>query len=147
MTPEHIARVQTSWRAIGTDAAALVTFTETFYDRLFALAPDARELFETSLEAQKHKLAVTLDAIVEHLDNPTVLRPTAQALGVRHSGYGVQDRHYELARQALLQAAATSVSGTLRRRHRTSLGRGLSCPGRGDGNGRHRHRHVSALSR
>lgn len=154
MTPEQIALVRSSWRAISNDGADTgtgnineadgdgtafmsasksasasasvpasvsasvsasvyasvspsgvpprVSFAEAFYDRLFALDPGLRALFADDMRAQHRKLTATLALVVNYLDQPTRLAPQVQALGRRHSGYGISDAQYRLVGQALL---------------------------------------------
>lgn len=94
-----IALVQASWAKVLpiSDAAAAL-----FYDRLFELDPSVRPLFKNDMASQKKKLMQTLGVAVDGLSNTTKLVPVLQALGARHAGYMVEDRHYDLVGQALL---------------------------------------------
>jgi len=100
MTPEQIALVRDSFRAvvpIKEQAAAL------FYGRLFDIAPDVRPLFtSTDLAIQGQKLMAALAMVVGGLDRPDTILPAAQALAVRHAGYGVEEAHYAPVGAALL---------------------------------------------
>ena len=71
-------------------------FATLFYDRLFALDPDARKLF-SDLETQKQSLLRTVDVIVENLDNTDVAVPFITQLGQRHATYGVKAYQYSSA--------------------------------------------------
>ena len=91
MTPQQIALVQNSFKSvapIASKAAAL------FYDRLFEIAPEVRQLFPADLSGQKVKLMGILatDAIL----------PTVRQLGDRHRDYGVSAEHYATVGAALL---------------------------------------------
>lgn len=99
-TAEQVALVRRSFAAVAprTDEAARL-----FYGRLFTLAPDARALFKTDLTAQGRKLFQTLAGVVDALDRPDELVPTAQALAVRHVGYGAKPEHYFKVGAALLE--------------------------------------------
>jgi hemoglobin-like flavoprotein len=99
MTPEQVALVRTSWQHVLPirDAAA-----DLFYGRLFELAPDVRTLFRRDIHAQGQMLMATLNHVVEHLDRPDLLLPTARALAQRHVAYGVRASHYEPVGTALL---------------------------------------------
>ncbi len=79
------------------DAAAAL-----FYDRLFELEPSVRPLFKNDMVEQKKKLMQTLAVAVDGLNNLGRLVPVLQALGVRHHGYMVVDRHYDVVGEALL---------------------------------------------
>src|SRR6516165_6893266 len=91
MTPQQIALVQNSFKSvapIASKAAAL------FYDRLFEIAPEVRQLFPADLSGQKVKLMgiLAIDAIL----------PTVRQLGDRHRDYGVSAEHYATVGAALL---------------------------------------------
>jgi hemoglobin-like flavoprotein len=79
------------------DAAA-----DLFYDRLFKLAPNLREMFPRDLREQKRKLMAMLAAAVAGLDNLETLVPTVKALGARHAIYGVTVAHYAIVGEALM---------------------------------------------
>jgi hemoglobin-like flavoprotein len=51
---------------------------------------------------QRKKLMQTLTAAVKGLDRLDQLVPVVQALGRRHAGYGVEERHYDTVGAALL---------------------------------------------
>jgi hypothetical protein len=61
-----------------------------------------RPLFKNDMASQKKKLMQTLGVAVDGLSNTPKLVPVLQALGARHAGYMVEDRHYDLVGQALL---------------------------------------------
>ena len=81
----------------------LDTAARLFYGRLFELEPALRRLFgRTDMEEQRRKLMQMLAVAVAALDRLDTLRPALEALGRRHVGYGVEDRHYGLVGAALL---------------------------------------------
>jgi hemoglobin-like flavoprotein len=77
-------------------------FGRLFYDRLFAIAPDARPLFKGNLDAQVHKLMDSLAIIIGSADNGPTLASILQNLAVRHVTYGVRSKHYDKLGEALL---------------------------------------------
>jgi hemoglobin-like flavoprotein len=99
MTSQQIALVQTSFQSVQPilDAAAGL-----FYDRLFDLDPTLRPLFRTPHEQQSRMLAQALTIVVKSLDRPEAIKPAVEALGRRHTGYGVRDEHYATVGAALL---------------------------------------------
>lgn len=100
MTPEDVARVRASWALVVPIAD---TAASMFYERLFVLDPSLRPLFaSTEPAAQRRKLVQALAMAVESLDRLDALVPTLEALGRRHSGYGVNDAHYDTVGQALI---------------------------------------------
>jgi hemoglobin-like flavoprotein len=99
MTPEQISLVQRSWSQVlplADEAAAL------FYGRLFLLDATLRPLFKSDLEHQGRKLTQTITTVVRSLDRLERVAPAIAALGRRHTGYGVLDRHYDTVGEALL---------------------------------------------
>ena len=100
MAPETIALLQDSWRKVApiADQAARL-----FYDRLFAIEPPLRALFRsTDFDSQRRKLVQALTTVITNLEKIEELVPTIEALGSRHAGYGVQERHYDAVGKALL---------------------------------------------
>lgn len=99
MTPPQVRLVQDSFQKVAyiADAAA-----DLFYDRLFTIAPELRTLFPRDLSMQKKKLMQMLATAVSNLHQLQKILPAVQALGARHAGYGVVDKHYELVGEALL---------------------------------------------
>ena len=99
MTPQQIALVRSSFAEVSpiADSAA-----KLFYSRLFELDPSLRPLFRNSLDAQGSKLMNMIAGAVCLLDQPEKLMPVVRNLGRRHTGYGVEDGHYETVGAALL---------------------------------------------
>jgi hemoglobin-like flavoprotein len=81
---------------IADDAAAL------FYQRLFEIDPDLRQMFKSDPAEQRRKLMQMLTAAVKGLPRLDRLVPVVEDLGRRHAGYGVRDEHYDTAGAALL---------------------------------------------
>lgn len=77
-------------------------FGRLFYDRLFAIAPDARPLFKGNLDAQVHKLMDSLTIIIGSANSGPALASILQNLAVRHVTYGVRSKHYDKVGEALL---------------------------------------------
>ena len=99
MTPQQIALVRSSFADVSpiADSAA-----KLFYSRLFELDPSLRPLFRNSLDAQGSKLMNMIAGAICLLDQPEKLLPVVRNLGRRHTGYGVEDGHYETVGAALL---------------------------------------------
>lgn len=103
LTPRHVALVQDSFAQVLPITASAA---ETFYARLFALAPETRALFRGDMADQGRKLFLTLAAVVDSLDTPERIVPAAEALAIRHIGYGAQERHYAVVGTALVDMLA-----------------------------------------
>src|SRR5215203_6918801 len=99
MTPAQVQLVQESFKKVVpiADQAA-----DLFYDRLFTIAPELRRLFPQDLSQQKKKLMQMLATAVVNLHQLQKILPAVQALGLRHAGYGVTDKHYQIVGRALL---------------------------------------------
>ena len=103
MTPHQIQLIRQSF-ALVEPRAELVALV--FYQRLFALDPSLRPLFRTNIDEQGQKLMQMLGVAVALLEQPFALVPSLEALGRRHAGYGVEDRHYDTVGEALLDTLA-----------------------------------------
>lgn len=99
MTPKQVGLIKVTWDKVFpiSDKAA-----ELFYDKLFELDPSLKPLFKGDMEEQGKKLMMTINTVVTSLENLDELVPAVQDLGIRHSGYGVEDEHYDTVAAALL---------------------------------------------
>ena len=75
---------------------------ETFYQRLFEIAPHFRHMFKGNMNKQGAMLMSTLGLAVGSLNNLEAILPAVQALGRRHAGYGVTAEHYQPVAEAFL---------------------------------------------
>jgi hemoglobin-like flavoprotein len=107
MTPQQIQLVRSSFQKL---AVIPERAGEIFYQRLFELDPNARQLFWGNLQHQGTALFLMLDMIVKSLDIQDKIVPIIFDLGKRHAMYGVRDRHYEPFEQALIDTLS-SISG------------------------------------
>ena len=85
---------------------------DVFYERLFEIAPETRDLFLHDMTAQSAKLMSTLGLVVSQLQNTGELEPVVQDLALRHLAYGVERKHYDLVREALIDMLQTILGGT-----------------------------------
>lgn len=99
MTPQQIDLVKSTFAHI---VPVADTAAEWFYGRLFEQSPQYRALFKGDMEKQGAMLMQTLALAVKHLHDPTPLIKPLQAMGRRHTGYGVQDQDYDQVGAALL---------------------------------------------
>src|SRR5262245_38950257 len=76
LTTDDIALVRTSFVRV----APIQDAADLFYDRLFAIAPNLRELFPADLRAQKRKLMQMIATAVNGLPNLDKLVPAVKAL-------------------------------------------------------------------
>ena len=75
----------------------------SFYERLFASAPELEALFPATMLAQKLMLAAALRLAVENLRNPGVLVPVLEDLGRRHTSYGAKSEHFTVFCRVLME--------------------------------------------
>jgi len=99
MNAQQIELVQASFEMVRpiADQAA-----ETFYQRLFEIAPDYRSLFRNNMKKQGAMLMSTLGLAVGSLNNLEAILPAVRSLGQRHAGYGVTAEHYQPVAEAFL---------------------------------------------
>lgn len=123
MTPAQIALVQESWKRIvpmGDQAAGLL------YARLFALDPSLEALFKGDLREQGRKVLSMISVAVNSLTRLESIVSAVQALGRRHAGYGVEDRHYATVEDALVwtlrQALGAGFTKEVEEAWRTAYG-------------------------
>jgi hemoglobin-like flavoprotein len=99
MTPEQIALVQSSFKSVAPIAAKAA---DLFYNRLFEIAPEVRQMFPADLSGQKFKLITMLATAVNNLHQLDAILPAVRDLGSRHRNYGVTAEHYAPVGAALL---------------------------------------------
>jgi hemoglobin-like flavoprotein len=76
---------------------------ETFYQRLFEIAPHTKAMFQnTDIQHQGQKLMQTLATLVGGLDHLDEIVGSIQSLGVRHVKYGVMPADYQPVGEALI---------------------------------------------
>lgn len=91
MTPEQIRLVIDSIEGLRPRADEVAA---RFYDELFTVAPDARELFPEDMTLQRAKLFNELDEIAHAIPSLSTFVERAGRLGSDHAAYGVERRHY-----------------------------------------------------
>ncbi|MBG6176698.1 nitric oxide dioxygenase [Labrenzia sp. EL_208] len=97
---EEIDLVRTSYLQLSAD---IQRAGDIFYEKLFEIAPETKELFINDLDTQSAKLMSTLGLVVSQLQNSSELKPVVEDLALRHLAYGVKPQHYELVRTALIE--------------------------------------------
>ncbi|HZI02126.1 MAG TPA: globin domain-containing protein [Flavisolibacter sp.] len=107
MTAHQIALVRKTWKVYRTIDPVLVG--DVFYSKLFTTTPQLKNLFYTSKEEQSKKLVDMLSMIVGRLDRMNELTEDIRQLAIRHKGYGVQFRHYDLVEDALMWTLAQGL--------------------------------------
>ena len=75
---------------------------QVFYERLFQIAPDTRQLFVADINAQANKLMNTLGMLVSRMHEWDGLLGFVEDLAERHVAYGVKPAHYDQVGEALV---------------------------------------------
>ena len=75
---------------------------ESFYSHLFEIAPHLRKLFTGNMKTQGAMLMTSLELAVSSLDDMEGILPSVQALGERHTTYGVKKEYYPYAKESFL---------------------------------------------
>ncbi|MEM7512570.1 MAG: adenylate/guanylate cyclase domain-containing protein [Bacteroidota bacterium] len=79
------------------------TFADTFYQHVFRIKPDLRELFKTNMIDQGRILTHMVGGIVYALSRPEYLVSGLKRLGRNHVNYGVKGKYYPIIREAMLK--------------------------------------------
>ena len=106
MTPEQVVLVQDSWKRLQPVAHAAAAL---LYNRLFTLDPSLPLLFRGDIQEQGRKLMAMIGVAINALDRLEAIGPALQALGRRHAGYGVRDKHYSVVGDALIWTLAQKL--------------------------------------
>jgi hemoglobin-like flavoprotein len=84
---------------------------ETFYARLFAVAPAVKPLFaHTDMRRQKAMLLGALVLVRKSLRDLDAIVPKLRELGAKHVAYGAQPAHYPVVGEVLI-ASMAEVAG------------------------------------
>jgi hemoglobin-like flavoprotein len=107
MTPEQLDAVERTVRAIEADPDG---FALRFYDELFSLAPDTRELFPDDMAEQRGKLVEEILFLAGAARDLTGFTDRARALGARHRHYGVRAHDYPMFEEALVRSLSALLA-------------------------------------
>ena len=77
---------------------------ESFYAHMFEIAPYLQKLFTGNMRTQGAMLMTSLELAVSSLDDMESILPAVQALGERHTSYGVKKEYYPYAKESFLWA-------------------------------------------
>ena len=78
-------------------------FAKKFYERVFNKAPQVRALFRKDMLMQGRLLTHMLGGIVYSMSRPEYLELGLKKLGESHSKYGVEDEHYPIVAEMMLE--------------------------------------------
>lgn len=75
-----------------------------FYARLFLSNPELRDLFPVQMNVQRARLLKAIVRSIQTIDSPEQFDDYLRSLGRDHRKFLVEPRHYDLVRDALLEA-------------------------------------------
>jgi hemoglobin-like flavoprotein len=107
MTSKQVKLVRSSWSLIAAIDPEIVG--SLFYNRLFEIAPEVKEMFHRPMPEQSRKLLTILDHVVEKLDALDEIVENIVKLAQRHNGYGVKPEHFAEVGEALIWALGKSL--------------------------------------
>lgn len=84
-------------------------FFKQFYQNMFTLYPETKELFSDDIEAQRRKIFLALNTIIGLIDQPHILNDFLVELGRIHNQKEVMAKHYPMMRESLLTTFADSL--------------------------------------
>jgi len=98
MNEQQIKLIQDSWNVAVTVPNAM----RLFYDRLFEIKPEVRELFPQDLADQEEKLAYMLGYVVNNLERLDQITESIEDLGRSHAKSKVKAEDYPAVGEALV---------------------------------------------
>jgi hemoglobin-like flavoprotein len=99
ITPQQVALIRQSFDAIWPVRGKL---SDLFYERFFALVPDARALFPDDMERQSRKLMDMIAAIVGAIEHREMFRSIITRSGRDHARFGARPEHFAAFGEALI---------------------------------------------
>jgi hemoglobin-like flavoprotein len=106
MTSIAISRIEASFDLL---SPRIDEMTRVFYDRLFALRPETRALFNVDMSVQRQHMAAALAVIARNLRMLDAVMVPLRELGAGHAKVGVRPEHYPPVREAMLEALSHAV--------------------------------------
>lgn len=80
-----------------------------FYNRLFEVAPELRQLFNVDIKEQSLKFMYMITYIVRKLDKLDTVVEEINALARRHNRYGARAEHYPVIGECLIYTIKTGI--------------------------------------
>lgn len=100
MTHNQIILVRRSWRKL--DGISPILLGDVFYTKLFLDSPQLQKMFKSSKDEQAKKLIDMLHSIIINLERLSGFSEEIKAMAIRHVGYGVEPKHYDLVGNTLI---------------------------------------------
>lgn len=108
MTPRQIRLVHESFQRL---IPIIAEIGESFYAKLFEIAPETRELFSDAFGRQGNKAQVISEVVNRHLrsllsksvtNSKVTISPAMRELGRRHAQYNITPAHFAKMKEALI---------------------------------------------
>lgn len=103
LSPAQVALVRASYAEV---KRLDQNYSSLFYHRLLEQHPFTRALFPDDLARQICVFRLTIDALIEQLDEPGAWQAGLSELGRRHVNYGVLPKHYGYVGSVLIDTLA-----------------------------------------
>ncbi|OLS28809.1 MAG: Bacterial hemoglobin [Candidatus Heimdallarchaeota archaeon LC_2] len=87
-----------SWKSLSNEYKIVA---HTFYEKLFILEPNLKQLFKNDIRIQEIKFMDSLDYLLKRMDNLEESTKKMKKLGLKHKGYGTKVKHYTVFWKAL----------------------------------------------
>ncbi len=110
LSQEELAEIRASMAALKEKIEPAST---SFYERLFVIAPEMREMFRADIAEQGMRFMSTLGLIVDCIDHEDELNPKIDRLAAGHAAYGVKPEHFEPMGQALMETMEAELGDNL----------------------------------
>jgi nitric oxide dioxygenase len=106
LTDTEIILIQSSFQKVWDKSK---NFGEIFYDKLFKTKPDIVKLFKGDMKEQARYLTKMVKIVVDGLNNPQIIFPAVQHLGVQHYEFGVDKKDYKIFGACLIECIANQL--------------------------------------
>ena len=111
VTQDPVILVQSTFAQVAGDGAG---FGKRFYEILFSIAPDMRELFRTTPLALQERMFVEMIWLaVRSLGRLEALIPALEELGARHAAYGGEEAHFDANKRALIETLREALGSRM----------------------------------
>jgi hemoglobin-like flavoprotein len=84
-------------------------FGKIFYDKLFKINPGLEKLFKGDMKEQERKLIRMVKVVVDGLNNPHIIFPAIQELGIKHFEFGVAPKDYKIFGDCLVESLESNL--------------------------------------
>lgn len=110
LSPEELAEIRVSMAVLKEKMEPAST---SFYERLFEIAPELRDMFRADISEQGMRFMSTLALIVDCIDHEEELNPKIDRLAEGHAAYGVKPEHFAPMGQALMETMEAELGDAL----------------------------------